>query len=40
MAMAALVSIVEVDEIFQAGELDGELVVTPGIYVKRIVESQ
>ena len=39
MAMAAAVSIAEVDEIYQAGELDGELIVTPGIFVKRIVKS-
>lgn len=38
-AMAGGVSIVEVDEIYDAGELDGELVVTPGIFVKRIVKT-
>ena len=38
MAMAAEVTIVEVDQVVQPGELDPELVVTPGIYVDRIVE--
>ena len=37
MATAADLSIAEVDEIVQQGELDPELVVTPGIYVDRIV---
>ena len=39
MAMAAGVSIAEVDEIYEPGELDAELVVTPGIFVKRIVKT-
>jgi len=39
MAMAAGVSIVEVDEVYEPGELDAELVVTPGIFVKRIVKT-
>jgi 3-oxoacid CoA-transferase A subunit len=38
MAMAADVTIVEVGEIVQPGELDPELVITPGIYVDRIVK--
>jgi 3-oxoadipate CoA-transferase alpha subunit len=37
MAAAARVTIAEVDEIVQAGELDPELIVTPGIYVNRVV---
>lgn len=37
MATAADISIAEVDEIVEPGELDPELVVTPGIYVDRIV---
>ena len=37
MAMAADVTIVEVDEVAQTGELDPELIITPGIYVDRIV---
>ena len=39
MAMAAEVTIVEVDEIVDPGGLDPELVVTPGIYVDRIGTS-
>jgi 3-oxoacid CoA-transferase A subunit len=38
MAMAAKVTIVEVDELMPAGELDPEVIVTPHVYVKRIVE--
>jgi 3-oxoacid CoA-transferase A subunit len=38
MAMAARVTIVEVDRLVQVGELDPEAIVTPHIYVKRIVE--
>jgi len=38
MATAARVIIVEVDEIVPAGELDAEAIVTPHIYVNRIVE--
>jgi 3-oxoadipate CoA-transferase alpha subunit len=38
MAMAAKVTIAEVDQLVQVGELDPEVIVTPHIYVKRIVE--
>jgi 3-oxoadipate CoA-transferase alpha subunit len=38
MAMAARTTIVEVDEIVEPGELDPELVITPHLYVNRIVE--
>jgi acyl CoA:acetate/3-ketoacid CoA transferase alpha subunit len=38
MATAAKVTIVEVEKIVPAGELDPEVVVTPGIFVDRIVE--
>jgi len=38
MATAARVTIVEVEQIVEAGELDPEAVVTPGIFVARIVE--
>ncbi|MSQ25244.1 MAG: 3-oxoacid CoA-transferase subunit A [Dehalococcoidia bacterium] len=38
MATAARVTIAEVDEIVPAGEIDPEAVVTPGIYVRRIVQ--
>lgn len=37
MAMAAKVAVVEVDEVVDLGALDPELVVTPGIFVQRIV---
>ena len=39
MAMSARVSVVEVDEIFEPGGLDPELVITPGIFVDRIVQT-
>lgn len=38
MATAAAVTIAEVDEIMEPGELDPEAVVTPGIFVKRVVK--
>lgn len=37
MAGAATVTIAEVDEIMELGELDPEAIVTPGIYVDRVV---
>ncbi len=37
MAPAAQVTVVEVDEIVEPGELDPECIVTPGIFVDRIV---
>ncbi|WP_028933795.1 3-oxoacid CoA-transferase subunit A [Pseudonocardia spinosispora] len=37
MATAAATTIVQVDRVVEAGELDPEAVVTPGIYVDRIV---
>ena len=37
MAPSARTTIVEVDEIVEPGELDPELIVTPGIYVDRLV---
>ena len=36
-AAAARVSVVQVREMLELGELDPELVVTPGIFVKRVV---
>ncbi len=39
MAMSARVVIAEVDGVVQQGELDGELIVTPGIFVDRIVPA-
>jgi 3-oxoadipate CoA-transferase alpha subunit len=38
MAMAAKVTIVEVDKIVPVGELDPEAVVTPHLFVTRVVE--
>ncbi len=37
MAMAAATTIVEVDEVVELGALDPENIVTPGIYVQRVV---
>jgi len=37
MAGAAKVTIAEVDEIVELGELDPEVIVTPGLYVDRVV---
>ncbi len=39
MAMAAGVTIAEVEEIVELGELDPEAVVTPGIYVTRVFRA-
>lgn len=39
MAMAATCTIAQVDEIVPLGALDPETVITPGIFVKRIVEA-
>jgi 3-oxoadipate CoA-transferase, alpha subunit len=38
MAGAARVTIAEVDEIVELGELDPETIVTPGVYVDRVVQ--
>jgi len=39
MATAARCTIVEVEELVEAGALDPDLIVTPGIYVNRIVKG-
>jgi 3-oxoacid CoA-transferase subunit A len=39
MATAAKVTIAEVDELVETGELDPDAIVTPGIYVQRIFEG-
>ena len=39
IAMAARVSVAEVDEIREAGGIDPEIVITPAIYIQRIVQS-
>ena len=40
MATAANVTIAEVDEIVEVGELDPEVIITPAVYVDRIVKIQ
>jgi 3-oxoacid CoA-transferase subunit A len=40
MATAAAITIAEVDEIVEVGELDPESVVTPDIYVSRIIKGE
>ncbi|MFC2025127.1 CoA transferase subunit A [Chloroflexota bacterium] len=40
MATAAKITIAEVDEIVESGELDPETIITPGIYVDRIVKGE
>ncbi len=40
MATAAALTIVQVDEVVEAGELDPEAVVTPGLYVDRVVVTK
>ena len=37
MAMAARCTVVQVDEVVALGDLDPEIVVTPGIFVQRVV---
>lgn len=37
MASAAKVSVVQVDEVVELGDLDPEIIVTPGVFVSRIV---
>lgn len=37
MAMAAKCTIVQVDQVVELGELDPEVIVTPGIFVQRVV---
>ncbi len=38
MAMAAELTIAQVDEFVELGELDPEMIVTPGLFVDRVVE--
>jgi 3-oxoacid CoA-transferase A subunit len=38
MATAARVTLVEVDQLVPVGELDPEAIVTPHVYVRRVVE--
>jgi 3-oxoacid CoA-transferase subunit A len=39
MATAARITIAEVEELVEAGQLDPDAIVTPGIYVKRILKG-
>lgn len=39
MAMSASTTVVEVDTLCEPGEIDPELVITPGIFVNRVVQS-
>jgi len=38
LAMASIITIAEVDEVVEVGELDPESIVTPGIFIDRIVK--
>jgi acyl CoA:acetate/3-ketoacid CoA transferase alpha subunit len=40
MATAAKVTIAEVEQLVEIGELDGDAVHTPSIYVKRIFQGE
>ncbi len=40
MATAATVTIAEVEELVEPGEIEGDQVMTPGIYVKQIVQGE
>jgi len=40
MAMAAKITVAEVDETIEAGQLDPETIVTPGIFVHRVVKGE
>jgi 3-oxoadipate CoA-transferase alpha subunit len=40
MATAAVCTLVQVSEMVSLGELDPEAVVTPGIFVQRVVQVQ
>ena len=40
MAAAATTSIVQVSRVVEVGALDPEVVVTPGIYVDRVVSAE
>ena len=40
MATAARITIAEVEELVEPGELDGDQIMTPGVYVKRMIVAQ
>lgn len=39
MAMAATITVAEVDELLELGGLDPELVISPGIFINRVVQT-
>ena len=39
MATAGKVTVVEVEHLVEPGEIDGDQIITPGIYVQRIVHT-
>ena len=39
MAMAGIVSIAEVDQVLEPGGIDSERVITPGIFINRVVQA-
>lgn len=39
MTMAGTVTVAEVDELVEVGELDPNFVHTPGIFVQRVIEA-
>jgi 3-oxoacid CoA-transferase subunit A len=40
MATAGKITIAEVEHLVQPGELDGDMIHTPGVYVKRIIQTK
>jgi 3-oxoacid CoA-transferase subunit A len=40
MATAAKITIAEVEELVEPGEIDPDHIITPGIYVQRIVKGE
>ena len=40
MATAARITIAEVEELVEPGELDGDQIITPGVFVKRMIVAQ
>jgi 3-oxoacid CoA-transferase subunit A len=39
MATAGKITIAEVEHLVQPGELDGDMIHTPGVYVQRIIQT-
>jgi 3-oxoacid CoA-transferase subunit A len=40
MAMAGIITVAEVEELYPAGELDPNHIHTPGIFVQRIMQGE